>query len=295
MSHTPTDYLSALRRQLGGHTSLSATEITDTLDEHRDLITELAATGADLGDELGDPQSYAEATAAEFDTMDEGPDTAEKSQGSLGGVPFDFRGFRSRGARRRIWAPQDPRIFQPHLFGLGWSINLGAVAVRLGLIRPDDIDADVVAAIPTPVMEAARAVPAILTAAAALTLAAGWRELPTTVPLNFTLGGEPRGRRYPKAVTLALPAAGAGLSALPYLPSTRADREDALRAASVGALIGAGTLGTAASLVAGARGHRRPGLFSTAALGLGIAASVGVLIGPFWAGLGRVWRHEGVR
>lgn len=291
MSHSPTDYLTALRARLRETTGLSPAEATATVDEHHDLITELTATGADLAEELGDPDTYA-TTVAELYGAD---NRTKRPLGSFAGVPFDFRGPADSGARRRIWDPQDSRIFQPHLFGLGWSVNLGAVAVRLGLIRPDDIDADVVAAIPAPAFEAARAVPAVLAGAAALSLAAGWRDLPPTVSLNFTLAGRSRGRRYPRALTLALPAVATGLAALPHLPSARRDREDALRAASVGALVNSGVLGTVAATVAEARGRTRPGLLPTAALGLGVVASAGVLIGPFWAGLGSVWRREGVR
>ncbi len=293
MSHSPTNYLATLRDHLKNDTSLSHREITEAIGEHRDLITELAATGVDLGAELGDPATYAAAVTGLYGA-EEATDR-KKPLGRFMGVPFDFSGPTDTGARRRIWDPQDSRIFQPRLFGLGWTVNIGAVAVRLGLIRPDDIDADVVEAIPAPVFHTARAVPAILATAGAATLAASWRELPRTVALNFTLTGEPRGRRYPRAALAALPTVGAGLATLPYLPSSRRNREDALRAASIGALVTSAVLGTVAATVAEARGSRRPGLWAVAALGLGAVSSVGVLIGPFWTGLGRVWRREGVR
>ncbi len=40
----------------------------------------------------------------------------------------------------RIWNPVDPRIMMPRTWGIGWTINFGAIAVRLGLVRPDDLE-----------------------------------------------------------------------------------------------------------------------------------------------------------
>ncbi len=50
-------------------------------------------------------------------------------------------GLRLRGLLTRIaqtwWQPADQRLFLPRAVGLGWDVNLGAVAVRLNLIEPD--------------------------------------------------------------------------------------------------------------------------------------------------------------
>lgn len=45
--------------------------------------------------------------------------------------------------------PENPRLFIPRKYGLGWDINLGAVGVRLGLIRPDDSLPDLANYVPT--------------------------------------------------------------------------------------------------------------------------------------------------
>ena len=45
--------------------------------------------------------------------------------------------------------PENPRLFIPRKYGLGWDINLGAVGVRLGLIRPDDSLPDLASYVPT--------------------------------------------------------------------------------------------------------------------------------------------------
>lgn len=45
--------------------------------------------------------------------------------------------------------PENPRLFIPRKYGLGWDVNLGAVGVRLGLIRPDDSLPDLAGYVPT--------------------------------------------------------------------------------------------------------------------------------------------------
>lgn len=45
--------------------------------------------------------------------------------------------------------PENPRLFIPRKYGLGWDINLSAVGVRLGLIRPDDSLPDLASYVPT--------------------------------------------------------------------------------------------------------------------------------------------------
>jgi len=44
------------------------------------------------------------------------------------------------GSGRADHTPADDRIIVPHALGMGWAINLGAVAVRLGVLQPDDAD-----------------------------------------------------------------------------------------------------------------------------------------------------------
>lgn len=51
-----------------------------------------------------------------------------------GYVPYDFRirGSRAR-YRARVWAPEDPRLLQPHAFGVGWTLNVGRLLRLLHL------------------------------------------------------------------------------------------------------------------------------------------------------------------
>lgn len=39
-------------------------------------------------------------------------------------VPYDFRPLNPKRIMERWWNPDDPRLFTPHVFGVGWSVNL---------------------------------------------------------------------------------------------------------------------------------------------------------------------------
>ena len=45
-------------------------------------------------------------------------------------VPYEFRVPTSESVRKRLWNPDDPRLFTPPILGVGWSINLFQAAVR---------------------------------------------------------------------------------------------------------------------------------------------------------------------
>ncbi|MDY5839286.1 MAG: DUF5808 domain-containing protein [Corynebacterium camporealensis] len=36
----------------------------------------------------------------------------------------------------RSFEPENPKLFVPRRFGIGWDLNFGAVAAKLGIIRP---------------------------------------------------------------------------------------------------------------------------------------------------------------
>ena len=42
----------------------------------------------------------------------------------VGFVPYDFRPPTIDRARSRWWNPDEPRLFVPQVFGVGWTINL---------------------------------------------------------------------------------------------------------------------------------------------------------------------------
>jgi len=59
----------------------------------------------------------------------------KEKTGTFWGVPYDWRAPTWTVIRERMWNPKDPRIFTPHVFGWGYSINLYQLFRRLGLIR----------------------------------------------------------------------------------------------------------------------------------------------------------------
>lgn len=52
----------------------------------------------------------------------------------LGFLPYDFRPPTFQRVKETIWNPQNDRILVPQVFGVGWSVNLGGLLKRLGLI-----------------------------------------------------------------------------------------------------------------------------------------------------------------
>jgi Family of unknown function (DUF5808) len=54
--------------------------------------------------------------------------------GDVAGVPYDFRPPTVEKLRRSTWDPDNPDLFVPHAFGVGWSINLARLAA---LARPE--------------------------------------------------------------------------------------------------------------------------------------------------------------
>jgi len=50
--------------------------------------------------------------------------------GDVGGfVPYDFRPPTADRIRAALWSPDSPRLLSPTVFGVGWSVNLGRIAV----------------------------------------------------------------------------------------------------------------------------------------------------------------------
>lgn len=74
--------------------------------------------------------------------LDEQFGTTQGAHRSILGIPNSF----ARGIGRRMAAtfdPADERLMIPRIFGAGWTLNMGAVAVRLGMLSPDDVDDEV--------------------------------------------------------------------------------------------------------------------------------------------------------
>lgn len=53
--------------------------------------------------------------------------------GSVAGIPYDFRPPTVEKVSRAFWNPDDPRLFTPHVFGMGWAVNLARL---VEILRP---------------------------------------------------------------------------------------------------------------------------------------------------------------
>jgi hypothetical protein len=57
--------------------------------------------------------------------------------GEVAGVPYDFRPPTVEKIKRTFWDPESPKLFPPHAFGVGWSVN---VARLVALAQPEPAD-----------------------------------------------------------------------------------------------------------------------------------------------------------
>ncbi len=56
--------------------------------------------------------------------------TKRSKTGTFLGVPYDWRRPTLARAKSRWWNREDPRLFTPRTFGLGWDINLARLLRR---------------------------------------------------------------------------------------------------------------------------------------------------------------------
>jgi hypothetical protein len=54
--------------------------------------------------------------------------------GRILGIPYDFRMPTVERLQARIWNPDDERIMVPHVFGIGWAVNLYQLKRRAQLL-----------------------------------------------------------------------------------------------------------------------------------------------------------------
>lgn len=279
------DYLRAVRTHLS---RLSIADRRRALSALSAQLEELADVGVDPVTALGDPASYATHLQ---DALAEEP-SAAAARWRILGMPIETRGPVSAEVRSRTWDPTNPRLVVPRLFGLGWTLNLGALAVRIGLIRPDDASDDVLARIPQRELRLAQAVPMVIAGATATTLALAWRGLPPTVASGFGFSGRPRGEA-PRWTLIGAVA----LGAVPALWAQRrnAPTEERLVRSASATSLAVISAGVVAATVAQARVPRgRWGLLTAAALPVSVTASLAVLVAPLRSGLRCAWRSASV-
>jgi len=284
-------YLAAVRADLG---ALRDSDRAEALAELESLLTDEAVR---LGEAqavraLGDPREYARSIRQAFSEDDRAPDDASpQPQGRVLGMPYDFRGATVDRISTRMWNPADPRIFMPRLFGVGWTINFGALAVKLHLIRPDDVGDDAFEHIPPVAVWVASAIPVALAAATTVLMAVSWSALPAEVPVHWGFSGTPDDWA-PKALAFGI------VVALTVLPVVLTDvslfrrgvssRSRVLSASVLGLLASLG-LGLAVITVADADGGAS-GNYILLAIVAGLALAFLLLYVPTRLGLRADWR-----
>ncbi|PKQ17253.1 MAG: hypothetical protein CVT67_00090 [Actinobacteria bacterium HGW-Actinobacteria-7] len=155
-----------------------------------------------------------------------------RAAGTFLGVPYDVRLPTAERLAGRLWDPRNPRVFVPRVFGAGWDINFGAIAVSLRLIEPDSED-EPFAAVPVDVFLKALSVPLAMTAAIGLSYGVLRGELPDQLPSHWNFAGHPDDMWSTTAMFLAT----FGLAALPTVWaawSTLKQRSALARGATIG-------------------------------------------------------------
>lgn len=160
-----------------------------------------AAEYAAIAD-LGTPAEYAAAVreALGADSLSPQP------QGRVLGMPYEFRSPTAGRVMERIWNPADPRVMMPRTWGVGWTVNFGAIAVRLGLARPDDLEERPFENLSSAAVSAAVAVPVFFGLVAAGLGLAFFSRMPARVPVHFNGAGVADGWG-PKTLAIGIPVA----------------------------------------------------------------------------------------
>lgn len=178
------EYLDRVRAALA---DASADEMADTLEDVTTHLLDMLGPDSTARDvvaaceSLGDPQEYGPEPAPQ--------PTGTRGAGSVLGVPYDVRVPTSERVAERWWNPRDPRLFVPRVFGVGWDLNFGALAVTLHLIDPDAED-EPFALVPMRDFLIALAVPVGLTMAMAASFAILRGSLPAQLPVHWNASGE---------------------------------------------------------------------------------------------------------
>ncbi len=176
--------------------AIGADELAELRAHVRERLGATSGTAADATQvliELGTPEmlahAYAEA-AAEYDAAPDasGPRAAELT-GRVLGMPYDLRPPTTDRVALRVWNPADTRILVPKSFGMGWTINFGALAVKAHLVRPDDED-DAFATISEGAVTATLAAPIAVVVAFGVLAVTRWPSLPASVPVHWNGAGQ---------------------------------------------------------------------------------------------------------
>ena len=183
--HAAESYLRDVSAALQAADTAMRDDVMADLESHLLERLDADASAADVARliaELGSPESFSAALGVRIET----PNTV--GSGRVLGIPYDLRVPTSERVAERLWNPRDPRIWMPRVFGMGWDINMGAVAVRLNLIEPDSEDMPFDST-PLRTFAAALAVPVVMTVAMLISYLALRSTLPAELPAHWNIQG----------------------------------------------------------------------------------------------------------
>lgn len=206
------------------------------LDELADTDGSPAALSGVLA-EFGPPEDLAAGFSAggSDDAQVDADDHAEKPSALSGrvlGLPYELRIPTAKRIASRWWDPRNPRVFVPRVFGVGWDVNFGALAVLLHLIEPDAED-EPFAAVSDRAFLAALLVPVGLTAFVIGSYLAVRGALPPTLPAHWTLAGRPDSY-WPALGAFAVPLVMSVSSTVWAVWTVARSRSGLARAATIG-------------------------------------------------------------
>ncbi len=177
----------------------AAGECEETVEDLRTHVLEelqgSAGTAADVTrvlSELGPPETLAaecaDATTTGRPVVLESAEDRSKLHGRVFGVPYELRPPTAARVVALWWNPLEPHVFVPTMFGLGWTINFGSIAVRLGIVRPDDEDVPF-AAVPQRYVAIALVLPLLVAGVLGALIALYQAALPAQVVTHWGITG----------------------------------------------------------------------------------------------------------
>lgn len=183
-------------------------ESVEDLREH--VLEELEGSAGTVADvtrilaDLGTPEALAAQCAAIADEEPAASDKRSLLSGRVLGIPYELRPPTAERVVLRWWDPLDRHVIVPRLFGIGWTVNFGALAVILGLVRPDDEDVPF-GQVPARWLAASLVLPLLFAVGLAVLVALYQPGLPAQVATHYGPTGVPDGFSS-KEVGLLLPA-----------------------------------------------------------------------------------------
>lgn len=210
------------------------------------------------------------------------------------GVPMGLKGLTSYEARLSQFEPENPKLLIPRNVGIGWDVNFGTVAVRLGLIRPDDSLPDLEKYIPESTRTALTVAPlagAVAVAGMGAAVAVNFDEIPSKYDVFFRpKAWKPAGKAVLSSVLVP-----AGFAVWNLINQQREQRVDVISSGLACSMEALAAL-TLAAGVADAKGQRgAASALAAGSLGSAFAVMMASTVGTVKSALKNLDKQLGAR